>query len=372
MGEQAYRPERRNVAAAVLAVAAAYVYFLIFAQFGFLQAVRQLTGGVAGVVRPVMAVMGVAGLAGSVSAAAIFSVERSRRSLVAGFAVCGTAAGLAMGPGTMALYYVIALLVGLGAGLTTVTLASVLRRAVGGERLGQVIGLGTGLAYGFCNLPVVFAAGATAQALMGVLAAGAGLVAATALSFNAPAHPPAGGDYTKPGMTAWVLIFLSLVCLDSAAFYIIQHTPDLKAATWSGAGRLEVNAGLHLVAAWLAGYALDRHWVGRTVAIGGGALLLACLSIDQGSRTLAANALLYAAGVSIYSTALVFYPARSLRPWLAAVVYAVAGWGGSAIGIGLAENRPVVPPGLILAAGSVIGLGLLARHLIRRREDTEA
>ena len=372
MGQQAYRPEWKVIAAAILAVAATYGYFLIFAQFGFLQAVRQGTGGAAGMVKPVMAVMGLAGMAGSVAAAAIFSIERSRRTLLAGFTLCAVAAGLAMAPGTMPLYCVIALLVGLGAGVTTVTLAGVLRRAGGDERLGTVIGLGTGLAYGFCNLPAVFNAGANAQALMGVLAAGAGLVAATALRGNAPAHPLADGDYSKPGVTVWVLVFLALVGLDSAAFYIIQHTPDLKAATWSGAGQQEMIAGLHLAAAGLAGYALDRRWVGRTVAIGGGALLLACIALDRGSRTLAGAALLYAAGVSVYSTVLVFYPARSLRPWLAAMVYAVAGWGGSAIGIGLGENRQAVPPGLVLAAGAMIVSGLLVRHIIRRREAADA
>ena len=357
--------------AAVLTVATIYGYFLIFAQFGFLQAVRQQTGGAAGAIRPVMAVMGLAGLAGSVAAAAIFSIARSRRLLAAGFIFCAGAAGLAMAPVAMTLSYVIALLTGLGTGLTTVTLAGVLRRAVGNDRLGMVIGLGTGLAYGFCNLPAVFNAGAHAQALVGVLAAGAGLVAATALRGKAPARPPTGGDYSKPGITVWVLVFLALVGLDSAAFYIIQHTPDLKAATWSGAGQQEAIAGMHLAAAGLAGYALDRRWVGRTMAIGAGALLVACLAMKQGSSALGGAALLYAAGVSIYSTALVFYPARSLRPGLAAVVYSVAGWGGSALGIGLAENRPAVPPGLVLAAGAVIGSGLLARHFMQRREAAD-
>ena len=262
--------------AAVLTVATIYGYFLIFAQFGFLQAVRQQTGGAAGAIRPVMAVMGLAGLAGSVAAAAIFSIARSRRLLAAGFIFCAGAAGLAMAPVAMTLSYVIALLTGLGTGLTTVTLAGVLRRAVGNDRLGTVIGLGTGLAYGCCNLPAVFNAGAHAQALVGVLAAGAGLVAATALRGKAPARPPTGGDYSKPGITVWVLVFLALVGLDSAAFYIIQHTPDLKAATWSGAGQQEAIAGMHLAAAGLAGYALDRRWVGRTMAIGAGALLVAC------------------------------------------------------------------------------------------------
>ena len=47
---------------------------------------------------------------------------------------------------------------------------------------------------------------------------------------------------------------------------------------------------------------------------------------------------LYAAAVSVYSAGLVFYPASSGRVKLAALVYAVAGWAGTALGIGLAES----------------------------------
>jgi hypothetical protein len=313
-----------------------------------------------------MAVMGLAGVAGSVLAARYFSVEKARRQLGAGWVICAAAAGLTLVARGAAVFYPVALLVGLGTGLTTVTLAAGLRRAVGGNRLGTVIGLGTGLAYAFCNLPVVFEAGATAQAQLALLAAGAGLLAAGALTWQAPDGPPGGYDYSAPGVTAWVLVFLALVFLDSAAFYIIQHTPDLKAATWGGSSRQEVNAGVHLVAALLAGQALDRRWVGGTVLVGAGSLLAACVLLGEGQRALAGGVLLYTAGVSVYSAALVFYPARSLRPKLAALVYAVAGWGGSALGIGVAENRHELPATLLAAAAAVILAGVLLRPWARR------
>lgn len=66
--------------------------------------------------------------------------------------------------------------------------------------------------------------------------------------------------------------------------------------------------------------------------------------------------------------ALVFYPARSGRPGLAALVYAVAGWGGSGLGIGLAEGREELPAALIIVAGMVILFGLLWRNTLRSRE----
>ena len=91
--------------------------------------------------------------------------------------------------------------------------------------------------------------------------------------------------------------------------------------------------------------------------------MLRARSINGNSPTFTTGALLYTAGVSVYSTALVFYPAHGQRAGLAALVYAVAGWGGSALGIGLAENRHELPVMLVGAAAVII----VACLLIRRR-----
>ena len=364
MRQQEYRPDSKVVVAAVLAVAAAYVYFLIFAQFGFLRAVQ---AGAPGAVKSVMGVMGLAGVAGSVLAARVFAVQRSRQRLKAGFFVCAAAAGLALSAGTSGGFHLVSLLLGLGTGFTTVTLAGVLRPAVGGRRLGTIIGGGTGLAYGFCNLPGIFSASVNVQAGVAVLAAAIGVAATGALGSDAADRDPAGSDYSMGGVVCWVLLLAALVCLDSAAFYLIQQTPALKEGTWTGAGRLAANAGLHLMAAVLAGLALDRHWLGRVALTGTGALLAGIWLILAGGEWNAAGALLYVAGVSAYSTLLVFYAAGSGRPGLAALVYAVAGWGGSALGIGLVENRAVAPGGLMVAAGAIVAGALLGRHVVCRR-----
>jgi cytochrome c oxidase cbb3-type subunit 2 len=163
------------------------------------------------------------------------------------------------------------------------------------------------------------------------------------------------------------MIFLGLVCLDSAAFYIIQHSPELKLATWAGGPRLFLNAGVHLTAGLVAGLLLDRRWIAG--AVGGAAVLLiaACALLEQGSGRYSLAAGLYAAAVSIYSAALVFYPARSGRPGLAALVYAVAGWTGSALGIGLAQELHRVPVWLLAAGGMLIVGMFIVRHLGRSR-----
>lgn len=255
-----HRPSGRTITAAVVAVAATYVYFLLFAQFGFLKIVTALAPGA---IPPVMGMMGLGGVTGSILAARLFRAAIARGQLAVGFAVCALTAALAIAVRAPGWLHGVALLVGLGTGFTTVTLAATLRPAFGGARLGAVIGLGTGLAYGFCNLPAIFAAGGCAQSIIAGLAAAAGFGAVIFLSTGDPAPTPAGPDHEAAGVTGWTLIFLALVALDSAAFYLIQHTPALKAVTWSGAGQLWANAGIHLGAALLAGWALDRGWLGR-------------------------------------------------------------------------------------------------------------
>lgn len=368
--QQVYRPDVNAIVAAVTAVAAVYVYFLIFGQFGFLKAAQAALGENAGIIRPIMGLMGLAGVTGSGLAAQLFSEQSCRHRLATGFGLCAAAAVWSLTAKSSGGFYAVAGLTGLGAGLTTVTLAGMLRRAVGDGHLGLIIGLGTGLAYGFCNLPGVFDASATAQSQMALLASAAGLAAGSRLTPRFQLEQPGGGEYSKKCTAAWVVIFAALVCLDSAAFYIIQHTAALKTITWSGAGQLALNAGVHLVAAGLAGWALDRRWLGRTVGLGAVSLLLACWLIYERHQALAWAGMLYVAGVSFYSTMLVYYPARSGRPRLAALVYAVAGWGGSGLGIALAEGRQDLPGGLLLVTGAVILLGLIARRAVQHPGPT--
>ncbi len=183
-----------------------------------------------------------------------------------------------------------------------VTLAGMLRRALGDGRLGTIIGLGTGLAYRFCNLPAIFDASATTHAQLALLAVVAGLIGGGALWPRVVVDSPRGGDYARGGTAAWVLVFFALVCLDSAAFYFIQHTPALKESLWSGAGQQVLNAGAQVGAAGLAGWTMDRCWMGRTVWLGAGAVVGACLLIIGRHPVFAGTGLLYIAGVSIYST----------------------------------------------------------------------
>lgn len=132
-----------------------------------------------------------------------------------------------------------------------------------------------------------------------------------------------------------------------------------------GGAQLLLNATAHIAAGVLAGAALDRGRLAGVVATATTLLLAAGGLIAAGRGVFGAP--LYAASVSIYSAALVFYPARSGRPGRAALVYAVAGWGGSGLGIMLAEGRHTLPIGLALFAAGVIGFGLFWRNTRARR-----
>jgi len=92
---------------------------------------------------------------------------------------------------------------------------------------------------------------------------------------------------------------------------------------------------------------------------------IGCLSAGMANASVAA---LYSAGVSGYSTVLVFYPARGGRPWLGATLYAVSGWLGSGLGLALGAQLGHIPSWLPLAAGALLAALLPWRRDATRRE----
>ncbi len=355
--EKGARPGQALVA--VAAVAATYVYFLVFAEFALLElaAVRAKEWPL----RAVMAVLGVGGVLGSVAAAWGFRADRVRAALAGGFVLAAFGAGVVWAARTAGVFVAGAALVGFGLGWLTVTLAAGLRAASGGW-LGRVCGLGTGLAYALCNVPAVFAASAEAQTVLaGVVALGGAWAARDWERPTKAGEAEARTNFRQEPLAGWLVILLALVWMDSAAFYVIQHTAVWKSAMWSGEARLWGNVGVHLGAAVLAGWALDRGWTARVAAVAGGCLLGACALLSAGKSASLAVAL-YTGGVSLYSTLLVWYPARTARARVAAVVFAVAGWGGSALGIGMAQDLAGIPVAFVAIAALAIAGGLWWRR----------
>jgi cytochrome c oxidase cbb3-type subunit 2 len=117
---------------------------------------------------------------------------------------------------------------------------------------------------------------------------------------------------------------------------------------------------LHLAAALASAWFLRRRGLsfvlsGAVIALGVGCLLL--LSPEH----VWLASLFYPIGVSLYSVALVAYPAllspassAAVRGRQAGWIYAIAGWVGSAMGIGMGQNLGHVPPAFVLVAGAVV------------------
>ncbi len=344
---------RRAWGAAAL-VAATYGYFLLFAEFAFLELVLPATSG-GGEMRAVMGMLGAGGVTGSLLAA-------SRAIRLAEWLLgCALAAGAALVAPRWGMAGLMAAgaFTGFSLGGATVALAAGLRGLAGGRQLGLVAGLGTGAAYAACNLPWIFEASPAVQT--GLAAAAAGLAAELARRLMPARRAAPAADGTTEGRRGevgrWTAIFLALVWMDSAAFYIIQHTEALKDATWRGELALGGNAAMHLAAAVAAGYALDRGRAGSVAALAALSLAGACAWIAKPGAELA-----YVAGVSLYSVALVYVPARMERASAAAAIFSVAGWGGSALGIGMAQDMHGIPAWFGPAALSLVLAGLALRR----------
>jgi len=358
-------------------IAVTYVYFLIFAQFAFLTRLGHL--GIEDTqLKAVMAAMALGGILLSLLTPRIRLWPAPAMRLQIGFMTCAVAALLALLPMRTGAAMAVAFLIGAGLGLLTVTLVTHLRVWTGERNPLLMVGLGTGLGYFACNVPVFFTAQAEVQSLVAALLCVGG-TALTLLPVRAK-EPVAAREIRAKNTLAFPLAlagFAALVWLDSAAFFIIQSTPQLKAGTWQGDLHLWTNGLLHFGAALLSVLLLGRRGLGTVLAGAFVALGAACLLLLDPSRALIAS-VFYPIGVSLYSVALVAYPSllapaasTAQRGRMAGWIYAVAGWVGSAMGIGMGQHLGHVPPAFVAAAGAVVLtpglLGLLRR---RMREAT--
>jgi cbb3-type cytochrome c oxidase subunit II len=352
-------PDRRESSGwrGVVLVTVTYVYFLIFAQFAFLGRLAQL--GLAGSsLNIVMGAMAAGGILLSLLAPRVGLIPLPVHRLRIAFAVCAAAALLSILPLGLFGAVAIAFLVGAALGLLTVTLVTHLRAFTGDRNPILKVGIGTGIGYFLCNIPGFFAATPETQtiAAAALCLIGFGIASSPPEQSFAPAPPVRSQFNFRRAMAA----FFALVWLDSAAFFIIQHSPLLKAGTWLGSIHLWTNACLHLGAAIAAAWPLQRRNPGVVIFVAFAVLGFACLLLRNPSLALPAS-LLYPVGVSLYSVALVGYPSfltsaatTRERGIQAGWIYAIAGWMGSALGIGMGQNLGHVPTGFVAIAGTVV------------------
>ena len=337
---------------AAVVTAAVYGYFLLFAQFAFVELLRGQLAALKGHDPEVLekTALGLMALMGIVSGFWVAWKGASPRVIRMGLLLAAAAAGIAPWVTGLLGLIAVSLVTGVAVGLGTVSLATLLRSWCGLAH----VGIGTGIGYACCNLPCVFLLPPSQQAGVATVFA---LIGAVCVPANA-------GDSCEPKARVMpfslaVLLFTALVWLDSAAFFIIQHASDLKQGTW-GEALLWRNAAIHLLAALIAGVWLQRGPARLLPAIAWGILAVAAMAVNHDSSRMLGG-LLYPIAVSLYSVALVAWPgwfsgAANSRDtaWKAAWTFAVAGWFGSANGIGMAQSLHRVPQEFIFISGVVV------------------
>jgi cytochrome c oxidase cbb3-type subunit 2 len=345
-------------------ILATYFYFLIFAQFGFLKRLSELGLGDAHL-KAVMAAMAAGGILASLLAPRWLRHLAPSLRLKAAMATCATAAVLTTLPLNLFSCVVIAVLIGTGLGVLTVTLVTDLPAWIGHEYSLFKIALGTGTAYFLCNIPALF----TAPDHIIALSAASGMILCFPLTAEKlqATHPPLR-PVKACGLPFLLMLlwFTALVWLDSAMFYILQHEPAPQSGAWVGAAHLWRTGCIHLVAALAAAWLLYRRGLPATL-LSAFALLAGTALLLHSPQPAGLADWLYPVGISLYSVALVAYPAyllaalprdRALRTgW----IYAVAGWIGSAMGIGMAQHLHQVPLWFVAATGCLFLLPLLRR-----------
>ena len=361
----------------ILLVASTYVYFLIFAQFGFLKRLVEL--GITDNLLPVvMGAMAIGGIGISLLAPRIPIFDCPSCRVQTGLIGCALTAVWALFPLNTFSVIIVSFGIGVSLGLLTVTLVANLRCWIGARSPLLKIGLGTGIGYFLCNFPPLFTATPRTIALS---AAGCCILAFVVVNRSDMLVPRdhAIGEATLAATPrkivpfALVLVwFTALVWLDSAAFYIIQNSPLLKAGTWQGDLHLWRAGAVHLAAAFVSGWLLARRGISLTLAFALMALAAACLLLLDPSRAVVA-AIVYPIGVSLYSVALVAYPSflmpligQATRARRAGYLYAVAGWVGSAMGIGMGRNLHHVPVGFVVVAAGLFVVPWIAAEIKSR------
>lgn len=337
----------------MILIFATYFYFLIFAQFAFLEL---LAASGDAELKPTMAIMALLGITGSLATPKLLATLGTRMLLAIALLVCSLSAVGAIVANHPWIFLALSGAIGVGLGVLTVTVTTSLRSFLSPSRWGLAIGLGTGLAYALANFPPIFTANPSTQAWLAAGLVLTGWPASIKKRELRGPRPTLKSDGRPFGPLVYlILVFLALVWLDSAAFFIIQHTPEMRGRSW-GDAFLWRNAGIHFLFALLAGWLLEKR---RMPVVTAGAfviLALASLCLNEPSSAVFGG-WLYPAGVSLYSTALVAAPAF-LMPgrhpaWVAAILYSIAGWFGSANGIGMADKLHHIPLPFLIIAGLI-------------------
>lgn len=350
----------------VVLVCCTFFYFLIFAQFGFLHRLENIESR-SNLIELAMLAMGTGGIAGSVVVARRYQLEKAKYWIHQGFIGCGLAGVGAIIITNIWLQLIIAMSVGYFLGTLTVAIVPLLRALLPSQRIGLSTSIAVGGAYFICNIPVVFRCSAEDHCLLGALSCCVGVLAVSRIpKLNGDLLARDEGSKTQPHLFrtkgVWVVtfLFLGLIWIDSAAFYLIQSSEKLRVLSWDTDLQLWRNASVHFLAAIAGGWVIDQGKTFMAMILSFAFLEIGAWLLQEVSGMADLATILYICGVSIYSTALVAYGALApelVSNWSvskrAGMVFAIGGWFGSAMGIGMAKDLNRVPLGFLVVAAIV-------------------
>lgn len=352
-----FEREKGVLPVAVFIVAAAYAYYLIFAEIAFLRLAEASVEG-SRQLSFLRTVLGAGGLVGGLVGGWRFRLLRYPRTLSHALRACAVTAILALVVQSWEWLLLVAALVGFALGWLLVVMVAGLRACVGTPRLGLCVGLGTGLAHALFTLPWFVAANPTMQTVVATVLIG---VAAVFTPWLLPQEPSLAwsNDYRVDGMAAWIAVFLALMWIDAAAFVTIPRPEG---------GLAWLAAGAALLASLGGGLWLDRGGRAAVALTAFTLLALAGAALASGRGLPAITTVLAAGGGALAATALFHLAALGGRAWQTGVLFAVSLWIGSAFGVGMGRELGTVPWSFLIGAGLVVG-GALAWREWQRRED---
>ena len=339
--------KKRNTRVLVALIASVFFYFLIVPQFAFIHRMSEL-GFAEHVHKIALIFLGIGGISGSLLTSRICDVSILKKVLAIGFRLCLVGALLPAVFERALAFFVASGLCGLGLGFCTVGLVGLLRPVLSGGRAAMTAGLGTGAAYFFANVPFLFLNTPVVQLFTASGVCALALVFLNFLDDKAFEHESSSlhsdGVYRKsPYARLWFLVvpFCALIGLDSLAFTVIQQAPELYALSWGAQVFLWQNAWVHGLGAVLAGWLLERGWLGAVLGCAGVMIVGGCWLFVSPEIWARWGHVAYASGVSFYSTALVVAGTLvPLKGWFAlkraASLYAFAGWVASGVGVSFA------------------------------------
>jgi cytochrome c oxidase cbb3-type subunit 2 len=344
----------------------------LYVQLGFVDRLQQLALGPAQT-RYVLAAMGLAGFTTSLAAPLLLRTKHPVWALRLGFLLSFLAIALSMVSGAFPLLLLAAAGMSLGLSLGYVSLIATARPSFRARRIGVKVGLGTGLAYAICSVPWLFLASPEAKGLFSLVACAAGGVMTFAMHDAAPLENLATartGEEPKAepaGFISILMIFFALVWLDSGAFAVILDNPKLKQAFWGTDALQWRNSALHFASALLGGWLIDRGRLRSTLTLSYLVIVLAIHLLQQPMPMAMLASAGYVCAASLYTVALFAYAPACLGhdggPRLHGrwVLFALAAWVGSTLGIGMMQDLQAVPTWVMAIAGCVIGVALLVR-----------